>query len=216
MTRAAILSLATAIMIAISFSAFAGANVDEGLYDPAPPEGSAFIRFVHARQGKTGSEPASAGGKTFDYLEFKEVSSYFVIPQGRTKVAINQATQEIEVMPGNFYTLILTPDNQLKTHHDETSDNRAKAQVTLYNYGAQKNVSLKTSDGSIPVIENVARGESGRRDINPVNVSFAIFENDRKIAELESISLERSQSYSAFLFPDGDAIWKRAATNTTR
>lgn len=212
-------TIPTAILLIIllfSLEAYAATNVDEGLYAPLPPEGSAFVRFVHAKSDESGSEPAIANGKTFDYLEFKEISSYFVVPGGEVNVSLNERKKKFEAKAGDFYTVILKEGNLLDLHHDVPGDNRAKAHVILYNYGAPESISLKTSDGEIPVIEEIKKGETGTREINPVKVSFGIFSGYKKLGSFEPVSLERSQAYTAFLFPGNETGWLRNTTNTVR
>ncbi len=210
------LLLALLILMAFPVSAHAGANIDEGLYDPAPPENSAFIRFAHTRQSESGSEPAIANGKTYDYLEFTEVSSYFVVPEGEVKISLNKADKNFEAQAGNFYTVVLTGNNQLQLHQDETNNNRAKAQITVYNYSPDDKISLKTADGSVAIIEDLAKGEAASREINPVKVSLAVFNDNNKLSDLDAVSLERSQAYTVFVFPDRNVSWVRSTTNTVR
>ena len=191
------------------------ANVDEGLYDPLPPEGSAFVRFVNARIGD-GSEPASAAGKTLDYLHFKEISSYFVVPEGDVTAEIGDSGKDFEVDAGGFYTVVIEKDGELKVYRDEQSDNRAKAQIIFYNFDPQSDLSLKTNDGKVEVIPAVATAESGAQLINPVKVPLAVYNGDRIVEDLGALSLERSQSYSVVVFPDKEARFIKGTTNTLR
>ncbi|NCC20845.1 MAG: DUF4397 domain-containing protein [Alphaproteobacteria bacterium] len=212
------------IFVAVSFLVFAvmapvgamaNANADAGLYDPVAPEGSAFVRYANATP-MDGSEKAVANGKTYDYLDYQEISPYFVVPGGTATLQIGEAKQSFDVEAGNFYTVVLHDGTRLSLHQDETSDNRAKAQVNLYNYSPAESASLKTSDGNITIIENVEQGGNAAREINPVKVAIAVFDQDSQLKDIGSVALERSESYTAFVFPNREIKWVRAATNTTR
>jgi alginate O-acetyltransferase complex protein AlgF len=201
--------------IGLSQAAWAVVNADEGLYDPLPPEGSAFIRFMND-QGDTGSEPAAANGKTFDYVEYKEVSSYFVVPQGKVDIKIGENAGNFDAESGKFYTAILNKDNSVKVTPDAVNDNRSKAQIIFYNLSEKPNLSLKTSDGGVEIIPPLAAGESSERQINPVKVSLAVYDGDEKVKDLGSLSLERSKSYSTVVFDESDVEWINSTTNTGR
>src|SRR5688572_6556184 len=79
---------------------------DQGLYDPLPPEGSAFVRFLSESSG-TGSVQAKANSKGYDYLTAKQVSSYYIVPQGPVKAEIGAASKDFNAEAGKFYTVVL-------------------------------------------------------------------------------------------------------------
>ena len=188
---------------------------DEGLYDPVPPEGSAFVRFVSDYE-IPGSKPVIVNDKTYDYLDYKEASSYFVFPEGEIKAKVGDASESFPVEAGDFYTVILADNGTLNIKDDPQNQNQAKAQILLYNLSGQDNLSLKTADGAIEVIPAVGHGEVADKQINPVRVSLAVYNGDQKVKDLGSLSLERSQSYSAILTTADDVNWVKATTNTTR
>lgn len=193
----------------------AHANEDAGLYDPLPPEGSAFVRFLNDRPQK-GSDPASANGKIFDYLDYQEVSSYFVLPEGGVEASIGDAKKTFDVAGGNFYTVILTEGGRLDVKQDPPNENQAKAQIILYNLSGKENLSLKTADGKVEIVPPLAPGETSEREVNPVKVSLAVYSGEEKIGDLGEVSLDRSQSYSAVVMSEDDIQWVRATTNTLR
>lgn len=188
---------------------------DEGLYDPAPPEGSAFVRFVSDYE-ISGSKPVMVNDKTYDYLDYKEASSYFVFPEGDIQAKVGDSSGNFPVEAGGFYTVILTDNGTLSIKSDPQNNNQAKAQILLYNLSGQDNLSLKTADGAIEVIPPVGNGEVADKQINPVRVSLAVYSGDQKVKDLGSLSLERSQSYSAILATADDVNWVKATTNTAR
>lgn len=196
-------------------AARAQVNADVGLYDPLPPEGSAFVRFASDYE-RNGSYPVKANGKVFDYLDFKEISSYFVLPKGEMQTQIGDVSKTFNIESGKFYTVILGDDNQLKIKDDPQNDNQAKAQVILYNLSGEGDVSLRTADGKVEVVPPLAPGESNARQINPVKVPLAVFKGDKKLKDLGEVSLERSRSYGAFVMKPDNVEWIRSSTNVTR
>lgn len=188
---------------------------DQGLYDPLPPEGSAFVRFV-SESPKNGSKQARANGKGYDYLNFKQVSSYYVLPQGNVKAEIGAAAKDFNVEAGKFYTVVLDEGGVLDVKTDPQNENRAKSHIVFYNLTDKPNISLKTADGKVEIVSPLAAGAVGGKQINPVKVTLAVFDGDKKLKDLGSVSLERGSSYSAMAMNDGDVEWVRASTNTTR
>ena len=205
-------TLAFALMGLCAAPAFA--NVDEGLYDPLPPEGSAFVRFVNV-SGESGSKPVTAQGKVYDYLDPKETSAYYALPGETLKVDIGGTAKEFDAEAGKFYTVALE-GGQLAVFEDRQSENRAKAQITLYNFSPDADLALKTADGKVEVISPVDADQSDSREINPVKVPLAVYNGDQVVADLGALSLERSQSYSVLMFPDRKAELVKGTTNTTR
>lgn len=188
---------------------------DQGLYDPLPPEGSAFVRFV-SESSESGSKQAKANGKGYDYLNFKQVSSYYVLPKGSVKAEIGAATKDFNVESGKFYTVVLNESGALDVKTDPQNENQAKSHIVFYNLTDKPNISLKTADGKVEIVPPLAAGAVGDKQINPVKVPLAVFDGDKKLKDLGSVSLERGSSYSALALNDSDVEWVRASTNTTR
>lgn len=205
------LAIATAMTLPLQ----ALANADSGLYDPLPPEGSAFVRFLSDAQDK-GSEQVKANGKTFDYVSYKDVSSYYVIPQGKVAAEIGTARTDFNAESGKFYTVILTDKKDLRVEADPVNGNQAKAQIIMYNLSEQNDLSLKTADGKVEVVPPLAAGKMSERQINPVKVPLAVYKGGVKIKDLGEVSLDRSSSYSAVVTDENDVQWIRSTTNTTR
>jgi alginate O-acetyltransferase complex protein AlgF len=191
------------------------ANMDSGLYDPVPPEGSAFIRFL-SEQPAAGSIEARANSKGYDYLKYKDVTSYYVVPQGEVKAQVGDAKTSFNAKAGEFYTVIFNNNNTLSVKTDPQNNNQAKAQIVLYNVTDNKNFTLKTSDGKVEIVPPVTAGEVGERQINPVKVSLALYENDTKVKDLGPVSLERAKSYTVVALDNNEVKWAPASTNTTR
>lgn len=200
------------ILGAVTMPAFAQ---DQGLYDPLPPEGSAFVRFV-SESPENGSKQAKANDKGYDYLNFKQVSSYYVIPKGAVKASIGSAAKDFNAESGKFYTVVLNEGGALEVKDDPKNENEAKSQIVFYNLTDKPDLSLKTADGKVVIVPPLSAGAVGDKQINPVKVSIAIFDGDTKLKDLGPVSLERGASYSAIAMNDKDVEWVQASTNTTR
>jgi alginate O-acetyltransferase complex protein AlgF len=200
------------VLSAVAMPAFAQ---DQGLYDPLPPEGSAFVRFI-SESAESGSKQAKANDKGYDYLNSKQVSSYYVIPQGSVKTAIGAATKDFNAESGKFYTVVLNEGGALEVKDDPKNENEAKSQIVFYNLTDKPDLSLKTADGKVEIVPPLSAGQVGDKQINPVKVSIAIFDGDKKLKDLGPVSLERGASYSAIAMNDKDVEWVQASTNTTR
>jgi alginate O-acetyltransferase complex protein AlgF len=200
------------ILGAVTMPAFAQ---DQGLYDPLPPEGSAFVRFV-SESPENGSKQAKANDKGYDYLNFKQVSSYYVIPKGAVKASIGSAAKDFNAESGKFYTVVLNEGGALEVKDDPKNENEAKSQIVFYNLTDKPDLSLKTADGKVVIVPPLSAGAVGDKQINPVKVSIAIFDGETKLKDLGPVSLERGSSYSAIAMNDKDVEWVQASTNTTR
>lgn len=209
-----ILTLA-ALMVLPTSHVLANLNADNGLYDPVPPPGSAFVRFV-SMDTADGSKEARVNNKALEFVRFKDVSSYFVTPEGRVSTKIGKVQKEFDIEAGNFYTIVLNPKQDLEIFQDEENNNQAKAQVIFYNFSPQKNLSLKTGDGKVEIVPSVETGKLGARQINPVKVPLAIYEGDKMVQDLGIVSMDRSHTYSVIAFPNNEAKWVASTTNTTR
>lgn len=200
------------ILGAVTMPAFAQ---DQGLYDPLPPEGSAFVRFL-SESPESGSKQAKANDKGYDYLNFKQVSSYYVIPKGAVKASIGSAAKDFNAESGKFYTVVLNEGGALEVKDDPKNENEAKSQIVFYNLTDKPDLSLKTADGKVVIVPPLSAGAVGDKQINPVKVSIAIFDGETKLKDLGPVSLERGSSYSAIAMNDKDVEWVQASTNTTR
>lgn len=204
------------LLAALAFSGRALAvNADAGLYDPVPPDGSAFVRFVSTFQ-TDGSDEVQINGKSMEYISFQELSSYFVAPSGKADIRVGDAQDELDLGEGKFYTVVLKGRNDLQIYEDDVSGNLARSQIVFYNFSPQKSLSLKTSDGKVDVLPAVPANDKAVKEINPVKVSLAVYDGDRVLHNLGPVSLERSRSYNVIAYPNNDVKWTLSQTNTTR
>lgn len=175
-------------------SAVSMAAAQEGLYDPAPPANSAFVRVVGAPSATLGTKTVTA--------EKGGASTYVVVPQGTFTVKVGPLTRRLVVAAGKFYTLV-PQGPRLLLLDDQPFDNRAKALLTVYNLSKTPLVDLKTADGKTAVITGVKPGASGSRAVNGITVDLAAFAGDKALASLRDVRLERGKAYALVLMDDG-------------
>jgi len=186
-------------------------DMDEGLYDPVPPNNSAFIRFVNFSQTKT--FPA-INGKQYGALEPNDITPYFVAKSGKTRLSMGKAEKRFKAILGNFYTVYLK--NKIHVLEDDKNNNRAKSLILFYNLSEKNDLSLRTSNGSIEVIPNTTANNSSSVQINPVKIDLSVYDGEKnKIKDIGAVSLERGMAYSAIVI-EGDVLWIRSTTDTAR
>ena len=207
-------TLAVVAVTAVLFTASAYAeNEDEGLYDALPPEGSVFVRFIHAQAGTEGELDPYVNGRQRDGVKFTGVKPYGVVPPGNIKLALGDVvSKEFEAEPSKFYTVVFQ-NNELSIHEDPQIQDDLKAQMLVYNLTSRDNITLKTADGKVAVVGPLKAGEIADREINPIKVSFAVYAGDEVFAELSDWPLERKESYIIAVFEEdgqGFATYDRA------
>ena len=205
------------VITALFAPVVAMANPDSGLYDPLPPQGSAFVRFINLNGTEEGSRPSKANGKTYMYLEHGESSPYFVFKQGTVKANFGEVTKEFDVVEEKLYTIILEKgDETLLVLEDEANTNQAKSQLNVYNMSDAEMISLKAKAGSVDVIKDVVRNEVDSRQINPVKIDLSIVSEEEKLFDAGEKTLERGEIYSLFFIKKDEAIWIQSTKNTRK
>lgn len=192
----------------------AHAQMDEGLYDPLPPAGSAFIRFVNAAPN-TETASVSIDKKTFAPLGFRAASPYYVAPKGPATLRLGQDDKALDVQEGQFYTVVLL--DEIFIVKDTPNIDRTKSQIQLYNFSPHDALALKTADGKIKITDPAAKRETAIRPINAVKLETKLFADEQAVGESSTINLKRGMVHSAFVFaPDDNIHWVTNTTDTTQ
>jgi alginate O-acetyltransferase complex protein AlgF len=192
------------LALGIAMGAHSARAGDEGLYDPLPPEGSAFVRFIHADADADEATP-SINGKAYDSVSFGGVKPYNVLKQGEGKISFGSANSTYAFQSGKYYSVILK-DGKLAVVDEPINTNQLKAQVLIYNLTDKPELSLKTQDGKVSVAGPAAPGAHAEREINPVKVNFAVFSGEEKITDVPAMALERKQSYVVAVMNKGGEV----------
>lgn len=191
---------------------------DVGLYAPAPPAGSAFVRVVNAGG-------AAVSGKVGKYatgsVATGKASPYWAVPGGAVSISLGQTTQSIQAASGGFVTVVagLPGKTELVPMVDTVSANRAKASIVLYNLSSKPGVDLATADGTIALFTDVAPGTETMREVNALSVAFAVNGPDAPVTTFPSVTLERGFAYSVIVYETGGklaATWSENATGAVK
>lgn len=186
------------------------AQAEGGLYEPAPPPGSAFLRVINASGGPVDLQ---LDGKSFVQAGDAAASDYVVTPQGRKTASLKGQSMPLTLGAGKFYSLVIASPPKLI--EDPAMQSRAKALLRLYNLTSRPSLSLKTADGKIAVIENVAPQSAADRMVNAAKLSFGVYDGATQLAKTPEVSIERGSAYSVIAIDKGDAakaVWVKSAT----
>lgn len=207
-------------MMIVALALFTGAGVyaaseDEGLYDPVPPENSAFVRFIHAQPDLTSEIPPKVNGRERDGIRFGGVKPYSVIAPGKILVELGPGKKEFDAEPKGHYTVILQ-NNDLRVEKDPEPTSDLKANIIVYNFTGHDDIIVKTADGKIPVIGPIPANTMMNKEVNPIKVSFGVFKGDEEFAKLIDWPLERKQNYIISIVENDDGglgTYDRARTS---
>lgn len=187
--------LFTAALVAVlgpSRDARAG---DEGVYGPAAPPDAAFVRVFNAT-----AQPelaARLGDKVLDEIPAFGASEFVFLPEGSHALVAGKVNQKLALKRGKFYTAAIEPGG-VRLLENERYTNRLKALVIVYNLIDGTTLSLKTPDGR-GVVEDVKANAFGTREVNAVKVSLALFDGQKKVADVRPMNLERGRAFSLFV-----------------
>lgn len=173
------------------------AFAQDGLYDPAPPANSAFVRVANAAAATLGGKAVTA--------DKGAVSAYVVIPQGEFGAKVGTANGKLKVEAGKFYTVVAN-GGRLSLLTDQAAENRAKALLTVYNLSKAPSVDLKTADGKTAVVTAVKPGASGSRAVNGITVDLAAFAGTKAIGTVKGVKLERGNAYALVVTDSGMTV----------
>ena len=175
-----------------------------GLYDPAPPANSAFVRVLNAPTATLGDKTVTA--------DKGAASAYVVIPQGDVTAKVGALSGKLNVEAGKFYSVVPLA-GKLVLLTDQAADNKAKALLTIYNLSKNASVDLKTADGKTTVVTGVKPGESGNRVVNGITVELAAFSGTKTLGALKSMALQRGSAY-AIVVTDSGVTMTTSSTKT--
>ena len=201
------LALAFILMVlAMFFLVPASRADDKALYGPAAPAGSAFIRVFNA--SGTSEVVAQVGIESLEEVDAWEASEFGFVPAGQHVLRVGGATRTVTLAADRYYTA-LADGSSIQLIENDQFRNRLKALVILYNL-TDEELSLKTSDGSVKVIEPVAQDSFGQREVNPARVQLAVYNGAQKLASAPQVNLARGKAFSLFAVGSSDAprlVW---------
>lgn len=171
----------------LGLSATTSMATDTSLYAEAPPADASFVRFA----GFGADKSAEFAGKTF-ILNADEKLAYTPV-----------SSSALDGVAAGTYVTVVKANG---AHHAIDEGPRAEAsKVSLYLVNAtDQALELKLADGSVTVIGGVEPMSSGLRAVNPVAISFGVFQrgDDTPLATFD-VSLRRGQNLTFLADPSG-------------
>jgi alginate O-acetyltransferase complex protein AlgF len=205
-----------AVLVLLAFFAAAGlplrGGANDALYDPAPPEGAAFVRVLNA--GASALSPV-LGAREFGAVAPRELTAYRVVQGGEAAWSGAGPKASFAIAAGGFYTVVVGLGDSARLLKDDAADDRLKAQIALYNLAPGEAVSLKTADGKVPLLQDVPSGGTAARFVNGVKVDLAAFRGEEVSAALAGFQFERGNGYSFLVFPGSAGLELTWVQNTT-
>jgi alginate O-acetyltransferase complex protein AlgF len=181
------------------------------LYDPEPPENAAFVRIANFSKDAVSTE---INNTKFDSILSNNISPYKVVSSGKSIIE-NISKSDFDIKSKQFYTFVIDETKKTLFLNDSKSPSLTKSGISVYNISRISNISLKTGDGKISVIQDVAVGSVKSKFVNAIKVNLAIFIGNTKASSLGDIQFERSMSYSVFFYGKPDYykfIWLKNVT----
>ena len=167
-----------------------------GLYPPAAPPGSAFIRVFNASNQP--SVTAQVGTKNIPGTAALQASSYVFLAPGAYPLKVGGASDQVSLQGSRCYTAALGSDGKLHLFDEDCFNSQLKSLIEVYNLIDGTQLSVHTADGA-SVIDHVAAGRAGQREVNPVKASLAVYDGTTKLADAKPLTLERGKTYSLFV-----------------
>jgi len=185
---------------------------EAALYDPAPPPGSAYLRLINANA--KGAISLTLDGSAFVSSPEASASDYIVTPQGAKSAGFGGKDLPVTLGAGKFYSIVVSA-GQAKLIEDPILKTRAKALLRMYNLSGKTSLSLKTVDGKVAIVDGVAAGGAGDREVSAATLKLAIYDGASKLAETPEVAIKRGFVYSALVIGSGDSVktvWVKSAT----
>ncbi|WP_407315128.1 alginate O-acetyltransferase AlgF [Pseudomonas sp. nanlin1] len=209
-TRLAKACALAAGMSLLSVPAFAG---DAALYGPTAPKGSTFVRVYNASNQEIS---ASVGNTNMAEIAPMGSSDFSFMPQGDYSAKLGSKTVPVKLASDHYYTLVNNTAGQPQLVEEPPFKNKQKSLVRVQNL-SDKALTLKTADGKTDVVKEVAAKGRGEREINPVKVSLALYQGDKKVSDLKPVALERGEAAVLYVTGEGSSlspVWVKRPVST--
>jgi len=194
------------------------ATAQNQVYDPLPPPGSAYVRFVNALGGAVVLRPDFLPPQQLGTASLQRVTQYLVVENvaGRNLVVDAQEGERsgritLHAEPGSFVTVIVQQAaGQALTAVpvvDHTDFNQSRARLSFYNATPDcADASLVLEPSGPAVFQTVAPGTAKARTVNPVTATVRAACAGQAAEPFALSGLEAGGMYSIWLmFPDGHA-----------
>lgn len=184
----------------LSLQALAGA--DAALYGPSAPKGSTFVRLYNASSSPAA---ASVGNTQIKPVGAQASSDFSFLPGGDYTAQVGGKSVPVKLAADKYYTLVNNAGGSPQLIEEPPFKNKQKALVRVQNLSDQS-LTLKTADGKTEVVKPVAAKGRGEREINPVKVSLALYEGEKKVSDLKPVALERGEAAVLYVTGSGSNL----------
>jgi alginate O-acetyltransferase complex protein AlgF len=184
----------------LSLPAFAGG--DAALYGPTAPKGSTFIRVYNASNAEVS---ATVGSTPLNEIAPLSSSAFSFMPQGDYTAKVGSQTVPVKLASDQYYTLVSNTSGAPQLVEEPPFKNKQKSLVRVQNL-SDTPLTLKTADGKTDVVPSVAAKGRGDREINPVKVTLALYQGDKKVSDLKPIALERGEAAVLYVTGSGGSL----------
>lgn len=195
----------------LSVPAFAGG--DAALYGPTAPKGSTFVRVYNASNAEVS---ATVGSTNLSDIAPLASSDFSFMPGGDYSAKVGSQTLPVKLAGDHYYTLVNNASGAPQLIEEPPFKNKQKSLVRVQNL-SDKPLTLKTADGKTEVVPNVAAKGRGEREINPVKVSLALYEGDKKVGDVKPVALERGEAAVLYVTGNGSnlsPVWVKRPVST--
>ena len=201
-----------ACALALSLSSLTATAGEGGLYAPNAPKGSSFVRGYNASNSELNF---SVGNTDLSDIAPLASSDFSFLPAGSYSAQVGSNNLPVKLEAEKFYTLVSQDGEAPKLVAEAPFTNKRKALLRVQNL-TDNTLSLKTADGKA-VVDAVAPDASGQREVNPVKVSLALFDGNRKVSDLKPVSLARGEVVSLYITGSGKTlspVWVKRPAKT--
>lgn len=179
-----------------AFATFGAAGVAfAGLYPPAAPPDSAFVRVFNATAG--GKLQAQIGDKSLSAAA-AEASDYAFLAPGQYPARAGGAATTVSLEGKHCYTAAAKADG-LHLIDQDCFSSQLKSLVSVYNLIDGATLTVKAGDNGPAVVAGIASNSAGHREVNPVKAALAVFNGTTKLGDAKPVTLERGKVYSLFV-----------------
>jgi len=220
---------------AIAFAAMAAlcaarpAAAQNQVYDPLPPAGSAYVRFVNATGAELALSPDFLGAQKLGTDGAKRVSAYMVVEKiaGRALTLDAQAGSQkahavLKAEPGSYLTVIVREDKSgaigIAPVVDQADFNQSRVRLSFYNATADcADGALTLEPNGAAVFKDVAPESGKSRTVNPVTAQVKAACASLAAEPVALEGLEAGAMYSVWLMaPGGKPVAFRSTDTTAR
>ncbi len=166
---------------------------DAELYDPAPPPGSAYIRFINAYSGEIIPE---LSGKSFGKISYPQISDYKIFKANEYDVKAGKRSKKVSIKADGYYTIAVLQDGKIALYEDKPIKNPAKAMVYFYNLSTAAIASLYAPEHKTAVLSDVAADDAVAREVNALKLILQVRAGDKEVAQYDDVQLKRRRGMS--------------------